>query len=191
MSGWRWRKLECLVDLGPASKVHVIGDQRKGGQVFQRQVLFLQQRMVRWRNHHVLPLVPGQRHQALVARDALGGDAQIGLVVQDHVGDLRRIALLDRQPHLRVALGELADHARQRVTGLGMGGGDGEVALILRRVVLAHALQAFHFLQDLLYRGQDAPPRFGQAADPFAVACEDIDTQLLFQFDNRLGNAGL
>ncbi|MNR07531.1 hypothetical protein D3C85_1236550 [compost metagenome] len=154
-------------------------------------MLLFQQRMVGRRDDRVRPLVARQGDQALVARDALGGDADVGLIVQDHVRDLRGVALLDRQPHLGVALGELANHARQRVARLGVRGGDGEVALVLRRVVLAHALQALHLLKDLLHRGQDAAPRLGQAADALAVPRKDIDAQLFLQLDDGLGDARL
>ncbi|MCY1240184.1 hypothetical protein D9M72_530190 [compost metagenome] len=137
------------------------------------------------------PLVARQRHQVLVGGDAFGRDADVGLVVQQHVGDLRRVALLYRQPHLGVALGELADHPWQGVARLGVGGGDGEVALVLCRIVHADALQAFHFLQDLLDRAQDAAARLGQAADALAVAGKDIHAQLFFQLDDGLGHTGL
>ncbi|MNT14483.1 hypothetical protein D3C72_1494920 [compost metagenome] len=72
-----------------------------------------------------------------------------------------------------------------------MGGGDGEVALILCRIVHTDALQAFHLLQDLLDRAQDAAAGLGQAADALAVAGKDINAQLFFQLDDGLGHAGL
>ncbi|MCY1307570.1 hypothetical protein D9M70_574990 [compost metagenome] len=137
------------------------------------------------------PLIAGQRQQVLVVGDAFGGDADIGLVMQQHVCDLCRVALLDRQPDLGVALGELADHPWQRITCLRMGGGNGEVALVLCGIVHADPLQALDLLQDLLNRGENAPPRFGQAADALAVPGEDIDTQLFLQLDDGLGHAGL
>lgn len=76
--------------------------------------------------------------------------------------------------HLRKALFEFGDRAGQRVARLGMGGGDDEVALVLRREVLTDPLEALDLLQDPLDGGKDDPARLGERAHTLAVAGENL-----------------
>ena len=143
-------QLERVVDLGPAGKVVVVRDDRVTLQVVQRQVLARQKRVVRRRHHHMLPLVARDRDQILHMRHAFGGDGKVGLVVQHHLRNLRGRALLNGKAHLGVPAREFGNRLGQRIARLRVRGGDGEVALVLRGVVLAHALEGFHLFQHAL-----------------------------------------
>ncbi len=71
----------------------------------------------------------------------LGRDAQVGLAGGDLLANLRRIALVDDDLHVRVAALERGHRLRQRVTRLRVRGGDGECAELFAGEFRAGALQ--------------------------------------------------
>ncbi len=101
------------------------------------------------------------------------------------------LPLFQRQPHLGVAAHELGDGLRQRVTRLGVGGGDGQRAFRLAGELVADALQVLRLAQDAFRDAQHFLARLGHRDHALAVANEDLDAQLIFQQANLFGNAGL
>src|SRR3990167_7983246 len=93
--------------------------------------------------------------------------------------------------HFRVQLLEFRHHFRQRITGLGVGGGDGEATAVLLAVLLCqifdiarvqqHALDDFHHLL----------ARLGQAQQTLALADKQLDGQFVFQILDVFRHAGL
>ena len=72
--------------------------------------------------HHMLPAQCRYRDQIGRVVRHFGGNRKINTAVQQHLHQLLRAALHQRQTHRRVALAKLADHRRQGVARLGMGG---------------------------------------------------------------------
>src|ERR1035437_768400 len=180
-----------LIDLGPPGKGGVISNQREDGNFLQRDRFRLQQGMIRRHHDHVLPLIARDRDQAVDAGNRFRRDRDIGMVEQYHFGDLLRIRLQQGQADFWKFRGKRLDNFRQRITRLGVGGRDGEAAAVLRRKLLADALEPVDFLHDHFDRLQHCASRFGQAANALAVAGKDIDSQLFFQLDDGLGYARL
>ena len=90
-----------------------------------------------------------------------------------------------------VFLAQLGHRHRQHVTGLGVGGGNGQGAAVLRTVLLTNFLEVAHFAQDQLDAAQHMLSGFGDSFEAFAMARKDFDAQLLLQLNDGFGHARL
>ncbi|MNJ63701.1 hypothetical protein D3C77_596190 [compost metagenome] len=95
------------------------------------------------------------------------------------------------QRHVRVTLDEAVDHFRQGIARLGVGGGDGQVALLLVGELLGDLLDAFHLAQDLASGLDDVFPGRGDAGQVLAAAGEHFDAEFVFQQPDLLADARL
>ena len=95
------------------------------------------------------------------------------------------------QGHLRVGAAELAHHGRQRVTGLGMGGGNGQQASSFVPVFIGHQLDAVHLAQHLAGPLQNDLANGRDIGELLALAGKDLDAEFVFQQANLLADARL
>ncbi|CAM3398947.1 hypothetical protein BOPE631_04085 [Bordetella pertussis] len=187
---------EYLVDRGTAGKGPVVRHDGVFGQLGQRQAPRLAggqfgKRVVGAHHHRVLPGVDRQGRQAGRQRQRLGGQRQVGLLVQHHFGQLRRAALCQRQVHLGKLLAKGRNHARQQVARLRMGAGDHQPALVAAGELVADLLQVVDFAHDAVDHLRNGQPGLGQPLDALAVPLEDLDAELVLEFDDRLRDARL
>jgi hypothetical protein len=129
-------------------------------------------------DHAAVPLVAGQHHQLVVLGDGLGGDRDVGAAVEHHLAHLARVALVQLELDLRVALHEAADHVGQHVARLGVGGGDRQAADRLVGELVAHLLQVVEVAQHALGDRQHRAPGLGDRDQTLAVTGEDLDAEL-------------
>ncbi len=147
--------------------------------------------MARGGDHAAVPLVAGQHHQLVELGDRLGGDGEVGGAVEHHLTDLARIALVQRELDLRVALHEIAHHAGQHVARLGVGGGDRQAAHRLVGEFVADLLQVVEVAQHALGDRQHRAPRLGDRDQALAMALEDLDPELGLELADLLRHARL
>ncbi|MNM63578.1 hypothetical protein D3C81_749480 [compost metagenome] len=95
------------------------------------------------------------------------------------------------QGHFRVLLDEIADHRWQRITGLGVRGGDGQGALLLVGELLGDLLDAFDLAQDLAGGIDDALTRGGDTGQVLAATRKDFNTQFIFEQADLLADPRL
>ncbi|MNZ48633.1 hypothetical protein D3C78_663810 [compost metagenome] len=95
------------------------------------------------------------------------------------------------QGHFRVLLDEVADHRRQGITRLGVGGGDGQRALLLVGELLGNLLDAFDLAQDFAGGIDDALTGRGNAGQVLAAAGKDFNTQLILEQADLLADTWL
>ncbi|MNT23206.1 hypothetical protein D3C72_1586180 [compost metagenome] len=180
-----------MVDARAPGERRVVRDDRLAREVFERHALLGRQRVVLGQHQHVLPLVAGQRDQLGVAVERFGGDADLGDLVDHHARHLVGRALVQAHVDLRVGLAQVGHGHRQHIARLGVGGGDGEGAAVLRAELFADALEVADLAHDEFDAGDDVLAGFGDALQALAVAGEDLDAELFLEFDDRLGDAGL
>ena len=147
--------------------------------------------MARRHDHTVRPAIAGQRHQRLVLGQCLGGNADVGLTVEQHFRHLLGRTLMQLQLHVRIAAPEVVHRIGQRVTRLRMGGGNAQLAGRLAGVFLSHPQQVLGARQNALDDGQRHGPGLGQRGQPLAGPHEQLEAQFLFQFANLAAHAGL
>ena len=169
----------------------MVGDQRLLGDVFQRQVLFLAQWVGNRQHQHVLPFVAGQGDQLGVGGQGLGGDANLGHLVDQHARHLLGRALVQADVDLGVGLAQARHRLGQHIAGLGVGGGDRQGAAVFRAVLLADAFEVADLAQDQLDAFEHMLAGLGDALKPLAVPGKNLHPQLFFQLDDRLGHTGL
>jgi hypothetical protein len=111
--------------------------------------------------HHdaSVPAVAGHHDEVAEVVERFGGDGEVGIAVGGHLGDLRGAALVHVQGDVGVAIAEFADHARQHVTRLRVGRGDGEGSLRLVVELLSDALDGLGLAEDLSGHLDDDLPR--------------------------------
>ena len=180
-----------LVELGAAGEAEDVGHQRLFRQLLQGQVLHLGQGVALGHDDAAVPAIAGHHHQVVEAFQTLGGDGEVDGAVGGHLGDLGRRALVHVQGHVRILLDEFADHVRQRIARLGVGGGDGQGALALVGELLGDLLDAFALAQDLAGGLDDTFAGRGHPGQVLAAAGEDLDPQLVFEQADLLADAGL
>ncbi|MNN35010.1 hypothetical protein D3C81_1488460 [compost metagenome] len=95
------------------------------------------------------------------------------------------------QGHLGILLDEGADHFRQGIARLGVGGGDRQGALLLVGELLGDLLDALHLAQDLAGRGDDPFAGRGNAGQVLAAAGEHLDAQLVLEQADLLADPWL
>ncbi|MNM61788.1 hypothetical protein D3C81_730960 [compost metagenome] len=95
------------------------------------------------------------------------------------------------QGNVRVLLDEIADHRRQRITRLGVSGGNRQGAFLLVGEFLGDLLDAFDLAQDLTGGGDDALTGRSHAGQVLAAAGEHFDAQLVFEQADLLTDARL
>src|SRR5579859_1255256 len=182
---------ERLIDLGPAGKGEVIGNDREGGDGFHRQFLGLQQYMTRLDEDATIPLVAGKHDQIFIKLDGLGRDRNVGFAGSYHFRDLRGATLAQRQAHVGITLGESLNDMRKGIARLRMSGCNGEATLVLFGELLPDLLEVVGVLEYALRDIQYRPARFRYRHDTLAVAHENIDPYFVFQAANLLADAGL
>ena len=147
--------------------------------------------MARGGNDTAVPLITRQHHQLVVLGDGLGGDRDVGAAVEHHLAHLARVALVQLELDLRVALHEAADHVGQHVARLGVGGGDRQAADRLVGELVAHLLQVVEVAQHALGDRQHGLARLGDRHQALAVAGEDLDAELGLELADLLGHPRL
>ena len=186
---------EGVVDVRAAGVAGLVGDDRELRQALQRQRragagLGLQ-RMARRHQHRVGPAVARQRQQLRMQRQRFGGDADVGLAVDQQPRDLLRRALRELQADLGMGLAEIAHRRRQRVARLAVRGGDAQMAAVGAGEVLAGAAQVLGLAQQPLDDGHHVAARLGQAGQALAGAHEDVDAELVLELADLPAHAGL
>ena len=184
--------LKGVIDAGAASKRRVVGDDGIGADVGQgNRAIQLGQRVAVRGHHAAVPAVAGQGGQLFVQQDAFGGDGEVRLAGHHHIADLRGVALLELQAHIRVMLAKRPDGFRQRIARLGVRGGDDQAAFGLAGELFAHALEVFGFAQDALGNAQHLLARLGHRHHALAVANKHLNAQFVFQQADLLADARL
>ena len=132
-------------------------------------------------DHGPMPAIHGQAHQ--MRKQLLGarGDRKIDPVACDHLRDLLRGALMQMQPHLRILRAKCADHLRQHVAGLGVGGGDGQRAAVRLAQLRGGAADVLHLAQNAARARNDLVAGGGGAGERAALALEQLESELLFE----------
>ncbi|MNT58745.1 hypothetical protein D3C72_1962040 [compost metagenome] len=95
------------------------------------------------------------------------------------------------QGNVRVLLDEIADHRRQRITRLGVGGGDRQGAFLLVGEFLGDLLDAFNLAQNLASGGDDALAGRGDTGQVLAATGKNLDAQFVFQQADLFADARL
>src|SRR3990167_1332098 len=93
--------------------------------------------------------------------------------------------------YFRVQFLEFRHHLRQRITRLGVGGGDGEAAAVLLAVLLRQILDVARVQQHAFDDLHHLLARFGQAQQTLALAHEQFDAEFVFQILDVFRHAGL
>ena len=165
------------------------------GDVFKRQLARrgheLRQRVVRLDDRHVLPVINGNCQQPRPIGERFGGHAEVGLSMHQHRGDLRWIGLQQLEPDLRKLLRELLDHLRQDIARLRVRSRDAQCALRAARIVARQLLQVVDLQHDAFGGVEHDLAGRSQALHALAVPREDRHTELTFEIDDRLRDAGL
>ncbi|MDR6354763.1 hypothetical protein Q3H58_001434 [Pseudomonas psychrotolerans] len=173
------------------SETEDVGHQRLIRQLLQSQILDLRQGMPLGHDDATVPAIAGHHHQVVEALQAFGGDGEVNGAIGGHLGDLGRRALVHVQRHVRVLLDEFADHVRQGVTRLGVGGRDGQGALAFVGELLGDLLDAFAFAQDLAGGLDDPLTGRRHPGQVLAAASEHLDAQFVLEQADLLADAGL
>ena len=111
--------------------------------------------------------------------------------VQQHFGHLVGCSLVQADVDFGVFLAQLGHRQRQHIPRLGVGGGDGQGATVLRAVLLTNALEIADLAHDDLNALQHMQAWLGDAFEALAVARKDVDAQLFFELDDGFGDPGL
>ena len=167
--------------MGAAGVALVVGDERKLRQALQRERGAVEQRVAGGHDHAVRPAVAGQRDELVVLREGFGGDADVGLAVEQQLGDLLGRALVQIQGDLREQRAEVAHRGGQGIARLRVGGGNRQRAGIVLDEIAGGAAQAFGVAQHAFDDRQHLRAGLGQAGQAFAGAHEEIDAELVFQ----------
>ena len=170
--------VERVHHLPAAAALAVVRDDRILRELLEREVLRAQDRMAFLRDDAARDREARQHDEARKRPHGLGAEREIGFVLLDRFADLRRVALLEPQPHARVALDELLDDARQHVARVGVRRRDREVALLLRVVVVVDRVQVVDVVQDPLRDLDHLAAGIGQADDAIPLALEDLEAEL-------------
>jgi hypothetical protein len=142
-------------------------------------------------DHRVLPSIVGERDEPGVGLERIGGDADVGLAVEQDRRNLLRARLVQDEAHVRERLLEARDDGRQRVARLGVRGRDLEDALVSAR-------QAPGDLREVLRLQQHAPDDldrllagFREAEQPLAAAHEQLHAEFVLEVLDVLADARL
>ena len=149
------------------------------------------QRVSLGHDHAVMPAVEREGGQRRRLPQRLGADADVGIAVAEHGGDLGRAALVQRQAHLGVGLAELGHHVRQHVARLRVRGGDDDLALLAIGELLAEPLDVGRVDQHALDDLHHLLAGVGEAEQPLAAAHEQLDAEFVLQVADVLADARL
>ena len=145
-----------------------------------------------FRHHHAaVPAIAGHHQQVVEQVHTLGGDGKVHGPVGCHLGDLHGRTLVHMQRHIRILFNKAADHRRQSVACLGMGGGNTEVALALVAELLGNFFDALYPAQDFSRLANDNLAARSDAGQVLAAAGKYFQPQLVFQQADLLGNPRL
>ena len=182
---------ERQIDAGAAGDGGVVHHQRVGGELLQRRPFDRRQRVSGRHHHHMLPLVAGQGDQGVVVGQGLGGQPDLGHVVEQHARHLVRHTLVQHNLHFWEPQAQPRNGLGQEVACLGMRRGDRQCAGVLLAEVLADALEVGNLAHDDLDRFQHLLPGLRYALDAFAVACKQLYAKLFFELDDGLADTRL
>jgi hypothetical protein len=138
-----------------------------------------------------MPAIEGEGRQFRDLVQPLGGDTDIRFARNQLLGNLDRAALVQREVHARVVGLEPLDDLRQRVTSLGMGGGDHEVAGLPAGKLVGDAAQVLGIEQNAVDHLGQFLARLGQPEQTLATAHEDLDAEFVLEILDVLADAGL
>ena len=139
----------------------------------------------------MVPAVKVERDEVRHPREGFGGDTDVGAAVLEHGGNLGRAGLVQHQMDFRKGLLEARHHLGQRIAGLGVGGGDGELTVVLGAELGSDALDVAGVHQHPIDHMHQLLPWLGKAEQTFALADEQLEAQLVFQILDVLGDARL
>ena len=138
------------------------------------------QGMVRWRDDAAVPVVAGHHDQVIEQLQGLRGNGELDGAGGGQFRYLHGRALVHVQNDLRVFVPEAANDGGQNIARLGVGGGYGQRAAVLVRMLHGQLLQFVRLLQDGAGDIDDRPPRRGDFRQALAVALKDLQTQFFF-----------
>ena len=118
-------------------------------------------------------------------------DADVGLAVEQHRGNLSRAALVQHKMDLGKVLGEARHHMRQHVARLRVRGGDSELPLVAIAELLAEPLDIGRIDEYALDHLDQLLAWVGQSEQPLAAPHEQLDAQLVFQILDVLADTRL
>jgi hypothetical protein len=182
--------LEGLVDARAAREAGVVGDERIARERIERERR-VQQRMPRRHDHRMRPAVAGQGDQLRVVAQRLGGDAHVGLAVEQHLRDLLGRALVQVQLHVGKLAAKFLHRHGHRIARLRVRGRHREQAALLRHELLARVLEVAALHEHALDDGQHMPAGLGEPREPLAGAHEELDAEFLLEFADLPAHAGL
>ena len=123
-----------------------------------------------------IPFVTGHHDQIAEQLQPLRRDSKIYVAIRGEFGDLGRCALVHVQGHIGILLAKVANDFRERVTSLGMGGCNGQAALLLIAVFLGNLFDRFDFAQDRTGYFDDGFTHGGNVGQVFTAASKNLHT---------------
>ena len=94
------------------------------------------------------PIVARLAAQTFSRRQTLGRHGNIRVIMQNHLRDLRRRALQQRQAHIGVFFAEFSNDARQHITRLRVRGRNREPSKHWVFALRHQVFEVIHFMQD-------------------------------------------
>lgn len=182
---------KTFVEIRAASKTKYVSDQRVLGEFADTHIAHRQQRMVFFHHNATVPVVARQHDEVVIEVQRLGGDGEIGVAPYHRLGYLSGRALVHVQRNLRVAVDKTANNRWQGITGLGVGGGDMQLAPIRLGMLEGNRADGIGLVEHLFGDGNDGFASRGYVGQMLAASAKNLHTQLVFQHTNLLGNAGL
>ena len=163
-----------------------------GRDILQADQRALGERVVPGHQDTAVPAVAGHHDQVGKQLQRFRGDGEIHAAIRCHFGNLHGRTLVHMQGDIRIALDEGLDGRGQRIARLGVGGGDGQLALAFVGILLGDLLDAFDLAQHLAGGFQDNLARRGHMGQVLARAGENLHAQFILQqayllADTRLG----
>jgi hypothetical protein len=160
-------------------------------EVGQRRLRRFAQRMTVRHDDAPMPAIAGQPHQVREDRARAGGDGDVDAIGGRELGDLFRVALVQVQADLGVAVAEFPQHLRQHVTCLRVRGGDGEVSRVVLAQVGRQHLDVARLAHDLRGAVDDLGSRVRGTQQGASLAFEDLEAELVLELLELLADARL
>ena len=168
-----------------------IGDQRVFADRLQAQGLAVQDGVAQGGDEAAVPAVAGDGGERRVGAQCLGADGEVHRVGLRQLRELGRRALVDLERDPGIGEPEGADHRRQDIAGLGVGGADPQHALGFVHMVPTHREDVLPDRQRLPRIAQDLLPGGGEGGEALALTDEEPGPELRLQAGEVLGHGGL